>query len=135
MTCPLPSTMMNAALTARLVAAGRIGFGVGLILVPERLTTAWLGGDAGRTATQVVTRGLGARDLALGAGALAASEAQLLPWVAAAIVADTADLVATVTAGDALPLSGRVIVGAVAGAGAALGLVALAGLRSASGSG
>jgi hypothetical protein len=120
---------MNAALTARLVAAGRIGFGVALILTPGRVTAPWLGGDAGRAGTRVVSRGLGARDLALGAGALAVPDAQLRPWVAAAIIADTADLVATLVAGDSLPLTGRLLVGAVASGGAALGAVALVGLR------
>jgi hypothetical protein len=121
---------MNAAMTARLVAAGRIGFGVALILTPRRVSAPWLGGDAARAGTQVVTRGLGARDLALGAGALAVPDAQLRPWVAAAIIADTADLVATLVAGDSLPLTGRVLVGAIASGGAVLGAVALAGLRS-----
>jgi hypothetical protein len=121
---------MSAVRTARLVAAGRIGFGVALIAAPERLTGPWLGRDAGRTGTQVVSRGLGARDVALGAGALGVPESQLRPWVLAAIVADTADLVATVAAGDSLPLAGRILVGAVASAGAVLGVVALVGLPS-----
>ena len=120
--------MMNAALTARLVAAGRIGFGLALIVSPGRVTALWLGGDADRAGTQVVTRGLGARDLALGVGALAAPESALWPWVAAAIVADTADLVATVAAGDSLPLTGRILTGALASGAAALGVIALAGL-------
>jgi len=119
---------MNAALTARLVAAGRIGFGLALIVSPERMTALWLGGDAGRAGTRVVTRGLGARDLALGAGVLAAAESELRPWVAAAILADTADLIATVAAGDSLPLVGRLLVGTVASGGVALGVMALAGL-------
>jgi hypothetical protein len=119
---------MNAALTARFLAAGRIGFGLALIVSPERVTALWLGGDAGRAGTRVVTRGLGARDLALGAGVLAVAESELRPWVAAAILADTADLIATVAAGDSLPLMGRLLVGAVASGGAALGLMALAGL-------
>jgi hypothetical protein len=123
---------MNAALTARLVAAGRIGFGLALILVPERVTTPWLGRDADRAGTRVVSRGLGARDLALGAGALTVRETQLRPWVLAAIVADTADLVATMSAGDTLPLAGRVLVGAVASGGAVLGVIALVGLPSGS---
>ncbi len=121
---------MNAALTARLVAAGRIGFGVALIIVPERVTTPWLGRDAGRTGARILSRGLGARDLALGAGALAAADNELRPWVAAGIAADTADLMATVAAGDSLPLSGRLLVSAVASAGALLGALALAGLGS-----
>jgi hypothetical protein len=120
---------MNAVLTARQIAAGRIGFGVGLVLAPQRLTAGWLGQDSGRTGTQVVTRGLGARDMALGAGALTVPESQLGPWVAAGIIADAADLLATVTAPD-LPPAGRVLVAAIASAGVALGAMALAGLRS-----
>jgi len=120
---------MNTALTARLVAAGRIGFGVALILAPQRVTAPWLGRDAGRAGAQVVSRGLGARDLVLGAGVLVVPEAQLRPWVAAAIVADAADLVATVAARDSLPLTGRMLVGAVALGGAVVGAMALAGLR------
>jgi hypothetical protein len=125
---------MNAGLIARLVAAGRIGVGLALIVSPERATALWLGGDAGRAGTRVVTRGLGARDLALGAGVLAVPGSELRPWVAAAILADTADLIATVAAGDSLPLGGRLLVGAVASGGVALGVMALAGLpaRSAS---
>jgi hypothetical protein len=122
---------MNAALIARLVAAGRVGFGSALMLTPERVTTPWLGSDAARPGTRVVTRGLGARDLALGAGALASTPAGLGPWVAAGIVSDTADLLATVAAGNSLPRAGRLLVGAVASGGAALGMLALAGLRRA----
>lgn len=120
---------MRPALLARLVAGGRVGFGIALMVVPGRVTSRWLGDDAERPGTRVVTRGLGARDLALGAGALAAADSELGPWVAAAIVADTADLAATVAAGRSLPLAGRVLVGAVACGGAILGTVALAGLR------
>ena len=120
---------MTAPLIARFVAAGRIGFGVALIVAPERLTSVWLGSDAARPGARVLTRGLGARDLALGAGALAAADSQLQPWVAGAIVADVADLVATVAAGTSLPRTGRALVGAVAAGGAVLGALALAGLR------
>jgi hypothetical protein len=120
---------MTASLIARLVAAARIGFGVALVVAPERVTSLWLGSDAGRPGARVLTRGLGARDLALGVGALAAADSQLQPWVAAAIVADSADLVATVTAGKSLPLTGRAVVGAVAAGGAVLGTIALVGLR------
>jgi hypothetical protein len=120
---------MTAPLIARVVAAARIGFGVALVVSPGRVTSLWLGSDAGRPGARVVTRGLGARDVALGIGALAAADSQLQPWVAAAIVADTADLVGTVGAGKSLPLTGRVLVGAVAAGGAVLGAIALAGLR------
>jgi hypothetical protein len=69
--------------------------------------------------------GTSLQEAPLGVGALAVSEPQLRPWVAAAIVADTADLIATVAAGDSLPLAGRILVGAIASGGAIL----LAGLR------
>jgi hypothetical protein len=123
--------MMNAALIARLVAVGRVGFGVALMLTPERVSTPWLGSDAARPGTRVATRGLGARDLALGAGTLASRPAELERWVTAGILADTADLLATLAAGNSLPRAGRLLVGAVASGGTALGVLALAGLRRA----
>jgi hypothetical protein len=119
---------MNAAHIARLVAAGRIGFGVALMAVPGRVTGPWLGNDAARIGTQVVSRGLGARDLALGAGALATPNAQLRTWVAAGIAADAADVAGTLMAGDALPGRGRALVVGVASTGVILGAIALAGL-------
>jgi hypothetical protein len=77
---------------ARVAAAGRIGFGVALVVAAERVTSLWLGSDAGRPGARVVTRRLGARDPALGVRALAAPDSHPQPWAAAAIVADTADL-------------------------------------------
>jgi hypothetical protein len=121
---------MDATLTARLVAAGRIGFGAALIVAPERVTAQWLGPDSGRAGARVVSRGLGARDVVLGLGVFVSPSAQLAPWVAAAIVADTADLLATLAAGSSLPRTGRLVVGALASAGAVLGALSLAGLRS-----
>jgi hypothetical protein len=120
---------MDPRSLARIVAAGRLGLGLGLIAAPERFTGLWLGRDAARAGTRVATRGLGARDLALGAGLLASGDGALPAWVAAAVAADAGDLFATVAAGDSLPLTGRVLVGALAAGGAALGVVALAGLR------
>jgi hypothetical protein len=120
---------MSSASLARLVAAARLGFGIGLIAAPGRVTARWLGADAARPGTQVVTRGLGARDVALGAGALAAGEPELVPWVAAAIVSDAVDCIATLAAGRSLPTAGRVLVAGLAAGGSVLGAVALAGLR------
>ena len=116
---------------ARAIAAGRLGFGVALLAAPERGAGPWLGRrDARRAATVVAVRGLGARDLALGAGALAASPEALPGWVAAAVLGDLTDLVATLTAGDGVPASGRVLVGGLAASAVAFGAVALAGLRA-----
>ncbi len=121
---------MNAVRIARLVAAGRIGFGIALVVAPEQVTGPWLGRDAARGGTQVVSRGLGARDVGLGVGALTAHGSELRPWVLAAIAADAADLGGTLSAGDALPRAGRALVGAIASGGVILGAISLAGLRS-----
>ncbi|HWD85917.1 MAG TPA: hypothetical protein VG321_09215, partial [Solirubrobacteraceae bacterium] len=107
-----------------------IAFGLGLIAQPERLTRAWIGGDAKRAGAQVAVRGLGARDLVLGAGATISSGSDRQRWLAAGMVGDAADLTATLAAGRALPIRGRVLVGILAGAGLAMGGAALAGLRS-----
>ena len=120
---------MDARQLARLVAAGRIALGAGLVLAPERFTRGWLGPDSGRAGTAVAARGLGARDVALGAGALVAREPALKAWVAGAVAADLADFLSTVTAPRPVPLSGRIGVGALALGGAVLGTAALAGLR------
>lgn len=121
---------LNARTLARAIAVGRLGFGVALLAAPEPSTRAWLGrGDAGRPGTAVAVRGLGARDLALGAGTLAAGPEALPLWVAASMLGDVTDLAATLGAGDGLPRTGRVAVAALAASAAGLGAVALAGLR------
>lgn len=112
----------------RLIAAGRIGFGVALLAAPERTTTLWFGRDAGRAGTQVAVRAVGARDLALGLGALTADQASLRSWTLGAILADTGDLVATVKGGASLPIVGRALVSLLALSAAAGGAAALAGL-------
>jgi hypothetical protein len=120
---------MDGAQIARVVALGRVGFGIALVAAPRRVTSPWLGHDAGRAGTQVVSRGLGARDLALGVGALATPTPQLRPWIVAGIAADAADLAATLAAGGSLPRGGRALVSGVASAGVILGVISLAASR------
>src|SRR5438093_13663835 len=55
---------------ATALALNRVAFGVGYLIAPERTGTGWIGGAARDDATKVFTRALGARDLALGLGAL-----------------------------------------------------------------
>ncbi len=122
--------MMDARTLARGIALGRVAFGVALLATPSRSTTVWLGrDDASRPGTAVAVRGLGARDLALGAGTLAASPDALAAWVAASIMGDLSDLAATLRAGSAIPRTGRIGVSALAAGAVGLGAVALAGLR------
>jgi hypothetical protein len=102
--------MTNTTKLAALVALGRLGFGAGLIAAPERVASGWLGGDAVRPATQVAIRGLGARDIALSAGTLAAlgDRSQLRRWVLAAAAGDLSDVaIALATPSDALPANAR----------------------------
>lgn len=120
---------MDPATLARALGLARIGFGAALIAQPERLAGPWIGREATGRGTQVAVRGLGARDLALGAGTAIATGHDQQRWIAAGIVGDLADLIATLAAGRSLPLRGRILVGVVATAGIAMGATALAGLR------
>jgi hypothetical protein len=61
---------MNPLDAARGLALGRVVLGAGLLLAPSRLGRPWLGAVADRPGTQVALRGLGARDVILGAIAL-----------------------------------------------------------------
>lgn len=119
----------QALLAARLIAAGRVLFGIALVARPEQTTRRWLGGSAGTAGTQAAVRGLGIRDLILGAITLhTLSHPQVGPrWVATCAVADTVDLLATVAGRDELPSSGVAGTAALAG-GTALASVAIAGV-------
>jgi hypothetical protein len=100
------------------LALGRIAFGALMLVKPEEAMRGWIGSrPASYGGTQAVTRGLGARDLSLGAGALSALMAgnDARDWVLAGAFGDVGDFVATATAED-LPLSGRLLVFGLAGA-------------------
>lgn len=101
--------------------AGRALFGVAVLAVPAPIARAWVG--AGATPESVLTRSLGARDVALGAGlALAAAHGgDPRVWLAGGVLADTVDGIATVAAGDEIPRNGRLAVAALAGGGALFG--------------
>jgi hypothetical protein len=99
------------------LALGRVAFGAAMLINPEAAVRGWIGRRAASYGgTQTVTRAFGARDISLGAGALAAllSGRDALDWVVAGAFADAADLTATLTAED-IPFSGRLIVGLLAG--------------------
>ena len=105
---------------------GRIAFGLGLIAVPSRIGSSWIGSVAERPAVHVAIRGLGARDMVLAAGAIvaAAQGRAVRPWLIGAIAGDLSDIAATLAAGDSVPDRGRWGTVALAGgsviAGAAL---------------
>ncbi|MDQ6744461.1 MAG: hypothetical protein M3Z27_00335 [Actinomycetota bacterium] len=120
---------MDPRALARTVALGRILIGAGLLAKPELFTLSWIGSDAKRAGPKVLSRALGARDLVLGAGTISSEDRELQGWLLAATAADATDLLATVLAGEGVPLRGRVMVGGTALGGAALGLAALVGLN------
>ena len=110
-----------------ILAAGRVGYGAGLVLAPRAFARVWVGSRSRDPRTQVVIRAMGIRDLALGAGTLQAltGSGDAQPWLAAQGASDLVDLLATASAGGALPLTTRVGVGAVA-AGSAIAAFATA---------
>lgn len=107
------------------VAAGRVALGLTALAWPSMPARPWVGASAGDVAARVFGRALGARDVALGLGALRAL--QRLPaepgsacaWVAAGALSDALDVVASLSAWRELPPAGRWLVVVSAG-GAAL---------------
>ena len=106
----------------------RIAYGAALVAAPARLTQRWLGPAGEHGPTQVGVRGLGAREVLLHAGALAAAlrGAPLRPWLAASVIGDVADIASTAAARADLPEGSAAATLAVAG-GSALISAALAG--------
>jgi hypothetical protein len=102
----------------RSLGIGRIAFGAAMLLRPEEAVGGWIGRRAASFGgTQTITRAFGARDLVLGAGTLSALArgTDARDWVAAGAFADLVDFAATATA-DEIPLAGRMLVLAMAGA-------------------
>ena len=116
------------------LAVNRILFGAGFLLAPDRSGRNWIGKAAGDPATQVFTRALGARDLALGAGALRAiaqgDDQSARAWLAGHALADGADLVATLLARDRLPRGPLLFALGMAGGSTAIALAGAVALSS-----
>ncbi|HSK21594.1 MAG TPA: hypothetical protein VK906_00370 [Egicoccus sp.] len=115
---------MDIHLATRALAATRIALGVALFVAPRQAARGWIGGDVDGVGTAAAVRGLGARDVALGVGLLAASgprddHRDLHRWLEAGIVADVADAAATVLMGRPDLKRGAVV--ALAASGAAIG--------------
>jgi hypothetical protein len=82
---------------ARGLAAIRVAIGAALFAAPTLATRAWIGDDAETPGAKVMVRGLGARDAALGLGALAALSGgdSAQRWIEAGALSDLGDLAAT----------------------------------------
>ncbi|MEX0791445.1 MAG: hypothetical protein WD178_11790 [Actinomycetota bacterium] len=116
---------MNRALS-KTVAYGlgvsRVAIGSVALAVPGFAMKTWLGVDAGSGPVKAMGLAIGARDLALGAGTLAAlrSNTSGKVWLYGGVLSDAADAVATVRAFSSNPRNPRMLI-ALAAAGAAAG--------------
>jgi hypothetical protein len=128
---PRSAHMRSAAIAGVLrrsawaVAAGRVVLGVTALARPSVPARPWVGAAADDVAARVFGRALGARDLALGLGALsalhgvAAERESASAWVAAGALSDALDVTASAASWGELPRRSRWLV-AVAAGGAAL---------------
>ena len=113
------------------LAVNRIAFGANYLARPRSAGPSWIGRTAKRPGTQVMIRSQGARDVALGAGALASllRGRDARAWMAAHAFADGADAVATWIARDRLPeRRARMALGIAAGS-ALVAVLGAAGAR------
>jgi hypothetical protein len=84
----------------RTIAAGRVVVGVALVALPGTAAGTWIGPVAKDPAAKVMTRAMGARDLAIGLGTLHALQegASARTWSLAGAASDAVDAAATVLA-------------------------------------
>ena len=113
---------MSPRAIGRFTAVCRVAIGAAFIAQPELWMRPWIGRDADRPTARLLARALGARDVVLGLGTLQSGDRR---WLAAALAADTADLLLTLAEREHLPRYGRGLVSVVAGAGVALGAGAI----------
>jgi hypothetical protein len=112
---------------ATAVAAGRTALGVAALLWPSVPARPGVGASADELGARVFGRALGARDLALGLGALAAARQapsgsrQAGAWYAAGALSDALDVAVTAAAWPRLPRDTRWLVAAAAGGAAIAG--------------
>jgi hypothetical protein len=114
---------MDARSLARLHALGRLGVGAGMTLAPGLVAGGWVGAVADKPEGQVLAIGLGGRDAAIAIGTLRALGAGYgaRSWMRAGMLADAADLLATLKARDRIPALAVPAVVAIAGGSVLLG--------------
>jgi hypothetical protein len=122
---------VSALALARAVAAGRVVAGAALLIAPSVAGRSWIGDDAQRPAVQAVVRGLGIRDLILGALTLhVAARPGVGPrTVATCAVADAVDFGATLAVREHIPTAAATGILTLAGGAAVAGAVLAVALR------
>jgi len=119
---PVPVLLRRGAWA---VAAGRVALGLSALAWPSVPARPWVGAAADDLAARVFGRALGARDIALGLGALTALQRQAAEpgsaraWLAAGALSDALDVAASLSSWRELPRRSRWLVVVSAG-GAAL---------------
>lgn len=112
---------MDVGTLARAQAMNRVALGVGLVVAPQPFSRNWIGVGTRDPRTKILSRALGARDLALAAGGLVALREGDRRWAArsfaAQAVADAVDF-AAIAALDRAPLPARLTGGTLAAASA-----------------
>ena len=114
--------------SARALAAGRVALGLAALAWPALPARPWVGAAGDDLAVRVFGRALGARDLALGLGTLAAlrrpagGPGPAGSWVAAGALCDGLDVVTSLISWRELPAKGRWLVVASAGGAALTGV-------------
>ena len=123
----VPALLRRAAWA---VAAGRVGLGLTAVTWPSVPARPWVGAAADDLAARVFGRALGARDIALGLGALNALQHQSAEadsaraWAAAGALSDALDVVASLASWRDLPRRSRWLVVLSAGTAALTGAAA-----------
>ncbi len=124
----IPALLRRGAVT---VAAGRVALGLTALAWPSVPARPWVGAAADDLAARVFGRALGARDVALGMGALAALQrpgaepGSAAAWVAAGALSDALDVAASLASWRELPRMTRWLVAASAGGAAMTGAAAV----------
>lgn len=112
------------------LALNRIGFGASYLAQPKKARSSWIGRAAKKPGAQVMIRSQGARDVALGVGALGAvargDVSDVRRWALAHAFADAADLAITWLAADDLPKRRAKLAMTIAAASAAIAATAAA---------
>jgi hypothetical protein len=114
---------MDARTIARLHALCRVAVGAAYVAAPGPAGRLWVGADGARPGVRVLATAFGARDAAIGLGVLRAVREGhgARPWVRAGVLADMADLIATLRARGAVPASALAGVTAIAAGSVAVG--------------
>ena len=108
---------------ARLFSVMRVSAGGVMFMAPKWSLRVWTGAPVASTEATMAARGLGARDVAIGLGALIAMSrgAPVRGWLEAGVTADVADAVSSVAAFRRLPFVRAALSLGVAGGAATLG--------------